>query len=184
MKTLRQINIKNGPHYFFNDMINIKSFDLSLLDIDRISFKSTDHVIYHIECITMKSLENENIDSVNSLYLIFNNVDGYIECNFTECNSSEKSNENNTGFLLLQTRTKKYWKNCQEIWDEIKNQIRTISGDKPIKYERDFMKIRFESDDDLPLGKILSILVCIIAVESVSKKDNNYYPQAHLHEYL
>ena len=46
------------------------------------------------------------------------------------------------------------------------------------------MKIRFESDDDLPLGKILSILVCIIAVESVSKKDNNYYPQAHLHKYL
>ena len=42
----------------------------------------------------MKSLENENIDSANSLYLIFNNVDGYIECNFTECNFTEKSNEN------------------------------------------------------------------------------------------
>ena len=46
------------------------------------------------------------------------------------------------------------------------------------------MKIRFESDDDLTLGKILSIPVCIIAVESVFKKDNNYYPQAHLHECL
>ena len=32
----------------------------------------------------MKSLDNEN-----SLYLIFNNVDGYIECN-----STEESNEN------------------------------------------------------------------------------------------
>ena len=37
----------------------------------------------------MKSLDNENIDSANSLYLIFNNVDGYIECS-----STEESNEN------------------------------------------------------------------------------------------
>ena len=54
MKTIRQINIKNPPHYFFNDMINIKNFDPSLLNIDKISFKSTDDVIYHIEYITVK----------------------------------------------------------------------------------------------------------------------------------
>ena len=43
------------------------------------------------------------------------------------------------------------------------------------------MKIRFESDDDLPLGKILNIPVHIIAVRSVFKEDSNYYQQAHLH---
>ena len=89
MITFRQVNIKNRPHYFFNDMTNIKNFDPSLLDIDKISFKSTDDVIYDIEYIIMKSLDNENIDRANSLYLIFNNVDGYIECNYTQ-----KSNEN------------------------------------------------------------------------------------------
>ena len=77
-------------------MTNIKNFDLSLLDIDEISFKSTDDVIYHIKYITMKSLDNENIDSANSLYLIFNNVDGYIECNFTECHSLKKVMKINT----------------------------------------------------------------------------------------
>ena len=46
------------------------------------------------------------------------------------------------------------------------------------------MKIRFESDVDLSLGKILDISVCIIAVGSAFKEDNNYYPQAHLHECL
>ena len=46
------------------------------------------------------------------------------------------------------------------------------------------MKISFESDDDLPLGKILSIHVCIIAVGSVFQEENSYYPQAHLHECL
>ena len=59
-----------------------------------------------------------------------------------------------------------------------------IGGNKPIEYGKDFMKIRFESDDDLPLGKILSIPVCIIIVGSVFQENNNYYPQVHLHEYL
>ena len=53
MRTLRQINIKNRPHYFFNDMINIKIFDPNLLSIDKMSFKSIDDGIYHIEYITM-----------------------------------------------------------------------------------------------------------------------------------
>ena len=57
-------------------MIKIKNFDPSLLVIDKISFKSTDSIIYDIEYITMKSLDNGN-----SLYLAFNNVDVYIEEN-------------------------------------------------------------------------------------------------------
>ena len=69
MKTIRQVNIKTLRHYFFNIMINIKNFDPSLLSIDKISFKSTDYVIYNIEYITMESLNNKNIDSTNSLYL-------------------------------------------------------------------------------------------------------------------
>ena len=64
-------------------MTNIKNLDPSLLDINIISFKSNDAVIYQIEYIRMKSLDNENIDSRNSLYLVFNNVDGYIECSST-----------------------------------------------------------------------------------------------------
>ena len=71
-------------------MINIKNLDPSLLDTDKISFKITDDVIYHIKYIAMKSLDNKNIDSANSIYLIFNNFDGYIECNSTEeCNGDK-----------------------------------------------------------------------------------------------
>ena len=33
------------------------------------------------------------------------------------------------------------------------------------------MKIKFESDDDLPLGKILNILVCVIIVKGVFEED-------------
>ena len=44
------------------------------------------------------------------------------------------------------------------------------------------MKIRFELNDDLPLGKILSIPVCIIG--SVFPEDSGYHPQFYLHECL
>ena len=46
------------------------------------------------------------------------------------------------------------------------------------------MKIRFESDDNLPLCKILNISVCIIVARSVFQENNNYYPQVCLHECL
>ena len=38
----------------------------------QISFKGTDSIIYDIEYI-------KNLDSATSLYLLFNNVDAYIE---------------------------------------------------------------------------------------------------------
>ena len=60
-------------------MIDIKTFDSNLLNIDKIPYKSTDAVNYNIRYITMKSLDHVNIESENPLYLIFNNVDKYIE---------------------------------------------------------------------------------------------------------
>ena len=79
MKSIKQINIENCPYYFFNDMINIKNFYSNLLNIDKISFKSTDADICNIRYITMKYLVHADIDSENPLHLIYHNVDGYIE---------------------------------------------------------------------------------------------------------
>ena len=42
------------------------------------------------------------------------------------------------------------------------------------------MKIKFESDYDLPLGKILNILLCVIIAKSVFQENGRYYPQVHL----
>ena len=117
MKIFRQVNIKNRQNYFFNSMINIKNLDPNLLSIDQISFKNADFVIYHIEYITMESLVGEN-----SFYLIFNNVNAYIE-------------ENNEDKYLIFASTEKNGEaleNYTELWDEIKGQIETKSGNKPI----------------------------------------------------
>ena len=61
-------------------MINIKDFDPSLIKIDKTSYKNIG--IYHIGYIAIKSISDcENINSVNPLYLMIDEVDGYIEEN-------------------------------------------------------------------------------------------------------
>ena len=165
MRTLRQVSIKNHQTYFFISMTNIKSFDPNLLSIDQVSFKGTDCVIYSIKYF--KNLNNEN-----SLYLVFNNVDAYIE----------ENNEDKYLIFASTDKDKETLEKYTEVWDEIKDQIELISGNKPIKYEKEFMKIKFESDNDLPLGKISNIPVCVIITTSVFQEDNNYYPQVYLDE--
>ena len=58
-------------------MINIKDFDSNLLKIDKKSYKNVD--IYYIGYITTKDSDYVKISSVNSLYLIIDEVDGCIE---------------------------------------------------------------------------------------------------------
>ena len=56
MGTVKQIDIKNRTYYFYNDMINIKHFDLILLKIDRKSYK--DIGIYNSGYITIKEIDD------------------------------------------------------------------------------------------------------------------------------
>ena len=42
------------------------------------------------------------------------------------------------------------------------------------------MKIRFESDDDLPISKIINIPVRVIIIRGVFEEDSKYYPQVLL----
>ena len=52
MRNIKQINTKNRAYYFFNDMINIKNYDPSLIKIDKKSYKNIG--IYHVGYITDK----------------------------------------------------------------------------------------------------------------------------------
>ena len=64
--------------------------------------------------------------------------------------------------LVSTEKNGKALENYTELWNEIKEQVELISGNKVIKYEKDFIKTKFKSNDDLPLGKILNIPVCIV----------------------
>ena len=71
------------------------------------------------------------------------------------------STNNNKGVL------EKYTK----IWKETKNKIKTRNGGEPINCKKDFVKTRFESDDNLPLGKLLNIPSMMIVTRSVFQED-------------
>ena len=133
-------------------------------------FKSTAVVIYNIKHITMKSLDHANIDCESFLYLVFNNVGEYI---------IKESIKDKYLVFSYTDKKKETLEKYTKLLNEIKNQIETINGGKPIEYKKDFKKIRFESHDDLSLGKVFSI---IIVNKSILQEDNKYYLQVFLHE--
>ena len=108
-----------------------------------------------------------NINSVNSLYVIIGKADGYIE-------------ENNGNKYLVFASTddnKKVFEKFTKLWDEIKHFIETIIGGKKLEYEKDFMKIKFNSNDILPLNKMLKLHMLAVIVRFVFEEDRKYYPQ-------
>ena len=46
------------------------------------------------------------------------------------------------------------------------------------------MKIKLNSDDELPLNKTIEIPIMTIVVRSVLHENNEHYPQVFLDEYL
>ena len=87
-----------------------------------------------------------NIHSVNPCYFIIDKADSYIE----------ENNGNKYSTLVSNDKNKETLKKYTELRNKIKNLIETING-KPGNYDDYYTKIKFNSDDNLPLGKILSL---------------------------
>ena len=66
----------------------------------------------------------------------------------------------------------------------LKKEIEMINGDEKIEYGKDFKKIRFESNDDLPLNKPMRLRLLTIIIRSVFSEDGKFYPQLFLDEAL
>ena len=62
--------------------------------------------------------------------------------------------------------------------------MQTINVGKSGEYDKDYIKIKFSSDDNLPLNKILKPHMLTIIVRSVFEEDGKYYPQVFLDECL
>ena len=71
---------------------------------------------------------------------------------------------------------KKFWK--------VSKNIETINGGEKVEYRRDLKKIRFESNDDLPLSKPIKLHLLTIIIRSVFSEDGKFYPQLFLDDAL
>ena len=127
--------------------------------------------VIYIGYITIKKTDDyENIYSANPLYLRINHANRYIE----------KENGNKYSVFDSTDENKELLKKYTDVWDEIKNEMKTINGDKENDYGKDYKKIEFISDDDLPLNKSLKFHAMTIIIRSVFEEDGKLYPQLFL----
>ena len=120
--------------------------------------------IYNIGYITIKKIDDcKNIYSVNPLYLIIAHASGYIE----------EKNENKYLIFDSTDENKELLKKYNDFWNGIKNKIEEMSNGE-CDYEKDYMKIKFNSDDNLPLNKPFKFPNMTIIIRSVLKKMVNF----------
>ena len=103
------------------------------------------------------------------MYLIISEVDGYIK---------EKNGSKYLGFDSVDGNNE-VLKKHNELWDGIENKIETINGGKTskrrsAKYDKYFMKIKCNSDDNLPINKKLKLHNMTIVIRSVSEEHRNF----------
>ena len=112
-----------------------------------------------------------NIYSVNPLYLIFRYVNGYFE----------EINRNKYLTLVHTNESKEKNEKYEELWIKIRDLIRSITKTSD-DYDEKYMKIKFNSDDELPLNKTIEIPIMTIVVRAVFHENNKNYPQVFLDE--
>ena len=62
-------------------------------------------------------------------------------------------------------------KKYADVWDGIKNNIKTINGGKENDYVKSYIKIKFNSDDDLPSNKPLKFHLMTTIIRCVFSED-------------
>ena len=142
------------------------------MKIDKKSYKDIN--IYNIGYVTKKKIGNcMNINSVNPLYLGITRVNGYIE---------EKGIDK---YLVFDStdENKELLKNYNNVFNGIRDKIGEINNNE-CDYEKDYMKIKFNTDDDLPLNKSLKFRLMTITIRHVFEEDGKLYSQVFLDDTL
>ena len=70
-------------------------------------------------------------------------------------------------------------KNHKELWIKIRDLIRSVSK-KSEDYEEKYMRIKFNTDDKLPLNKTIKLPIITTVVRAVFHENNKYYRQVFL----
>ena len=97
---IRQLNIEGRTYYFYNDLINIKSFNINNLKLDK--KRVFDNNVYYIGYITKKP--QWDVNSVNPLYLMINRIKGHFE----EVDGDK--------YLIISSENGDVMQKCQEVF--------------------------------------------------------------------
>ena len=142
MVVTKQMNIKNRTYYFYNDLKLDKKTSMTLS-------------IYYIGYVRKKS--EYKINSVNPLYLMINRIDGLVE----ERNGDKYLN------IASTDRNSELLKKYSEVWNGLKDCIEKINDSGLEEYDKDYMKIKFNSDDSIPSNKQLNFPTVTVIIRNI-----------------
>ena len=86
---------------------------------------------------------------------------------------SEKKGVNKYLIFDSTDENKELLKKYNDVWNGIRDKIKEVSSGE-CDYEKDSMKIKFNSEDDLPLNKPLKFHNMTIIVRSVFEEDGKF----------
>ena len=170
MGELKQINIKNRTYYFYNDIIDLDEFDGSKIKVDKKDFNEID--IYYLGYERKKKISECDVtNSINPLYLRIVDINGQFE-----------KSKDDTWYLII-SRDDDVFKKLVDIFKSIKNKITEKTWDA-VEYDKDYMKIKFESNNILSVSKNGNIHLAAIIIRAIFAHDRKYYPQLFLDDGL
>ena len=139
--------------------------------------------------IVKRLLEIEEI--YNIAYTAIKKIGNYkkfvvwILCIYMLIAQADISKKSVNKFLIFDSldENKELIKKSNASFNGIMAKVKEVSNDE-CDYEKDYMKIKFNSDDDLPLNKPLKFHNMTITIRSVFKEDGKLYPQVFLDDTL
>ena len=77
--------------------------------------------------------------------------------------------------IALTDRNSEVLRKYSEVWNGVKNCIEKANNTELGEYDEDYMKIKFNSDGDIPLNKQLYLPTITVIIRNVFEKDDKYY---------
>ena len=134
--------------------------------MDKKDFNGID--IYYLGYEHKKKISECNIiNSVNPLYLRIVVMNGQFE-----------KGKDDAWYLKISYKDDVYEK-LPDIFESIKNKITEKTWDT-VEYDKDYMKIKFESNNIFSTDKDVNIRMATIIIRAIFAQDGRYYPQLFL----
>ena len=164
---IKSLKLKSKSNYIWDDIVYIYDFDVNLVNVMKRESRIGANIYY-----TGYLLEPENDNnSINPLYFVINRLFGHIE----------KIEGSSDRYLVVNINNEKIINVFDELWKFIENEITSSNSSNKIK---EYNRLKFNSDVDLPLDKLIEFRALVIIINCVIEKDGKYYPEIYLDECL
>ena len=157
---INSLEIKDKTNYDLDNICYIDDFDVNTLKITKKDSQIGVN-IYYTRCAL-----NLDDDTIIPLHFLIDRLIGFIE----EIDGSSDK------YLVVVSslRNKNIINALDMVWSSIEDKI------NPGIKIKDYDKLRFNSDIDLPVNTIIEFRLLLINPSCVNEKDNKYYPEIYL----